>query len=119
MEFLFEYGMFLAKAVTIVIAIIIVVGVIAATGSKQKRTGKKGALKVTRLNDHFDEMRDVLRESLLDKDDLKQVHKEEKKQAKVEQKDKKAKQKQEAAEWSMLMDLHHRSLFELRMPKSH
>lgn len=98
MEFLFEYGMFLAKAVTIVLAIVIIVGVVASAGGKQKKSGKKGALKVTRLNDHFEELRDVLRETVLDKDHLKLVNKEEKKQSKVEQKDKKAKLKQEQQE---------------------
>ncbi|MDD9960208.1 MAG: protease SohB [Gammaproteobacteria bacterium] len=95
MEYLIEYGMFLAKAATIVVAIVIVVGTIAAAGSKQKKAGKKGFLKVTRLNDHLDEMRDAMRETVLDKDHLKLAHKEEKKQAKADKKDKKAKLKQE------------------------
>ncbi|NKB31660.1 MAG: protease SohB [Pseudomonadales bacterium] len=95
MEYLIDYGMFLAKAATIVIAIVIVVGAIAATGSKQKKSGKKGSLKITRLNDHLEEMRETLRKSVLDKDHLKVVHKEEKKQAKAEQKDRKAQIKQE------------------------
>ena len=86
LEYLIEYGIFLAKAATIVVAIIIVVGAVAAAGSKQKRLGKKGSVKVTRLNDHIDELRDTLRQSVLDKDHLKLVHKEEKKQAKVDQK---------------------------------
>ena len=37
LEYLIEYGIFLAKAATIVVAIDIVVGAIAATGSKQKK----------------------------------------------------------------------------------
>ncbi|MDD9894681.1 MAG: protease SohB, partial [Gammaproteobacteria bacterium] len=57
MEYLIDYGMFLAKAATIVVAIVIVVGTIAAAGSKQKKAGKKGFLKVTRLNYHLYEMR--------------------------------------------------------------
>jgi len=90
LEYLIEYGIFLAKAATIVVAIVIVVGAIAATGSKQKKLGKKGSLKVTRLNDHIDELRDTLRQSVLDKDDLKLVYKEKKKQDKADQKDRKA-----------------------------
>ena len=98
MEYLIEYGMFLARAATIVVAIVIVVGAIAAVGSKQKKAGKKGSLKVTRLNDHLDEIRDAMRDTVLDKDHLKLVYKEEKKQAKADQKDKKAKLKQEQKE---------------------
>ena len=70
LEYLIEYGIFLAKAATIVVAIVIVVGTVAAAGSKQKKLGKKGSLKVTRLNDHIDELRDTLRQSVLDKDCL-------------------------------------------------
>ena len=36
MEFLFEYGLFLAKAITIVGAFVVIVGVIAGAAMKQK-----------------------------------------------------------------------------------
>lgn len=88
MEYFIQYGMFLAKAVTIVIAIIVVVGAIGASGSRHKKAGKKGSIKVTPLNDHIDDMKDVLRQSVLEKDELKHVHKSEKKQAKLEHKEK-------------------------------
>ena len=87
MEYFIQYGMFLAKAVTIALAIIFVLGAIGSS-NKQKRSGKKGAIKVTGLNEHIDDMKDALRHSVLDKDELKQVHKIEKKQAKQEQKEK-------------------------------
>jgi serine protease SohB len=87
LEYLIQYGMFLAKAVTIVVAIIIVVGAIAASGNRQRKTGKKGQIKVTHLNEHFDDMKDTLRHSVLEKEQLKQVHKDEKKQAKLESKE--------------------------------
>lgn len=99
MEYLIQYGMFLAKAVTIVVAIVIVIGVIAASGNRQRKTGRKGQIKVTHLNDHFDDMRDTLRHSVLAKDQLKQVHKDEKKQAKLESKEQ-AKADKEAAKKS-------------------
>lgn len=96
MEYLIQYGMFLAKAVTIVVAIVIVVGVIAASGNRQRKSGKKGQIKVTHLNEHFDDMKDTLRHSVLEKEQLKQVHKDEKKQAKLESKEQ-AKADKEAA----------------------
>lgn len=86
MEFLIEYGMFLAKAATIVLAIVIVVGVVSASGQRSKKPGKKGSLKISRLNEHFDEMKDVLRETILEKKELKRIHKEEKKKQKEEAK---------------------------------
>lgn len=88
MEYFIQYGMFLAKAVTIVIAIIVVVGAIGASSNRHKKAGKKGAIKVTPLNDHIEDMKDVLRHSILEKDELKQAHKAEKKQAKLEHKEK-------------------------------
>lgn len=97
MEYLIQYGMFLAKVATVVVAIIIVLGTVVALSSRQKRGGKKGFIKVTQLNEHIEEMRDVLRHSVLDKDQLKLTHKAEKKLAKVEQKEKKEKLKKEKA----------------------
>ena len=95
MEYLIQYGLFLAKVATIVVAIIIVLGAIVASGSRQKKPDKKGSIKVTQLNDHYDEMREVLRRSVLDKDQLKKVHKEEKKAAKAELKRSRGKEKQQ------------------------
>ena len=76
MEFLAEYGMFLAKVATIVVALVIVIGVAAASGQRSKKPGKKGSLKVSFLNDHFEEMKDSIRSAVLDKDALKSIHKE-------------------------------------------
>lgn len=95
MEFLSEYGMFLAKSITIVIAIIVVIGMAASSGQRGKKMGKRGAIKVTRLNEHFEELRDALREAVLDKESLKTVHKDEKKQSKSEQKELKAARKKD------------------------
>jgi len=86
LDFLIEYGMFLAKAATIVLAIVIVIAVLAASGQRSRKPGKKGSLKISRLNEHFDEMKDTLRASVLEKKELKQLHKEEKKQEKLEAK---------------------------------
>ena len=98
MEYLIEYGMFLAKAGTIVVAVIIVLSVIAVTGQKNKKSGKKGSIKATRLNDHIEEMRDTLREKVLDKDYLKLVYKKERKESKAERKEKKQQLKKGQAE---------------------
>ena len=93
MEYLIEYGMFLAKAATVVIAIMLVIGAIAAAGNR-RRSGKRGRIKVTKLNRHVDELRNALRASVLpkarikqlakaEKADRKKAAKEEKKQAKI------------------------------------
>ncbi|MDG1027119.1 MAG: protease SohB [Gammaproteobacteria bacterium] len=96
MEYLIQYGMFLAKAATLVVAIVIVLGAVAASGNRQRKSGRKGQIKVTHLNEHYDDLKDTLRHSVLAKEQLKQVHKNEKKQAKLEAKEQ-AKSDKEAA----------------------
>lgn len=94
MEFLIEYGLFLAKAITIVVAVMLIIAAIANSSQKQGKSDKKGRIKVTRLNEHFEELRDSLRHSVLEKNELKALEKEEKKQKKAEEKAKKAQAKQ-------------------------
>ena len=85
MEFLAEYAIFLAKTVTLVIAILVVLATAAALRSKGR--GKPtGQLQVTRLNDFYKGLRERLESSLLDKAQLKALRKE---QAKAEKKQKK------------------------------
>lgn len=82
MEFIADYGLFLAKAITISLSIILVVGSIFAVASKAKKAEKKGHIEVEKLNDHYVEMREALLASLLShsefKDHVKQQKAEEK-----------------------------------------
>jgi len=85
MLFLAEYGLFLAKAITIVIAVLALVGgVFAFSSSHRKSDG--GHLEVNSLNDKYEAMSDILADSMLSKDEIKQKHKQEKKRAKEERK---------------------------------
>lgn len=89
MEFLSEYGLFLAKAVTIVVSIAVVVGIAVSAGQRGKQ--EKGRVEVSKLNDKYDEMRDALESMVLSPEMLKQQHKEHKQQEKEKAKaDKKA-----------------------------
>lgn len=85
MEFLTNYGLFFAKTLTWVVAIVVVVAFIAAVGMKRNR-GEKGAISVSNLNEEFDDLANTLRAELLDektfKDEQKLKKKEEKKSAK-------------------------------------
>lgn len=85
-EFFSEYGLFLAKSITIVFAIIAVVAGIAVVSSRSRKDGRDGEIEVTHFNDDLLDMKDALEESILDKDTLKAMHKEEKKKAKEEKK---------------------------------
>ncbi len=89
MEFLYEYGLFLAKVVTFVIAIAAIVVLIAGAAVKQQH--KKGELDITDLSEQFSETEEDIIHALLDKDELKEKEKADKKQAKEKAKaDKKA-----------------------------
>ncbi len=73
MEFLAEYASFLAKTVTLVVAILVVLITAAALRSKGRR--KPGQLQVSKLNDFYKGLRERLEQSLLDKDQLKALRK--------------------------------------------
>jgi len=87
LEFLAEYGVFLLKALTIVVSIVLVVAGIAAVSGKQK-TNHDGHISVNKVNDDLDEYKEILEESLFDKDELKELEKtrakEDKEKAKAE-----------------------------------
>jgi serine protease SohB len=78
LNFLFEYGLFFAKALTIVIAIVAVLVVVLAVANKQKPSGS-GNLELESLSDNFDDLQKMGKEALLSKEELKQLHKDEKK----------------------------------------
>jgi serine protease SohB len=105
LEFLSEYGLFLAKTVTLVVAIGVVVGLIVSAGHRNKKT-EKGHIEVTHLNEKFEHMSDTLKEATLDPEQLKLLVKEEKKRLKAERAEQKkaaklaAKEKQPSAETS-------------------
>ncbi len=93
MEYLIDYGMFLAKVATIVLAVIVILGALASAGNKQRKGAAKGHIKVTKLNEHIDEMLGSLKKAILDRHAQKQDQKEKKKQQKEEEKASKAKKK--------------------------
>ncbi len=82
-EFLAEYGLFLLKAVTIVIAIVVVITVAAAAGRKAGHEG----LEVESLNKKYKSMASALRKAVTQKSDQKKNAKEQKKREKAEAKE--------------------------------
>ncbi|MGB3623888.1 MAG: protease SohB [Ketobacter sp.] len=87
-EFLTNYGLFLAKALTVVIAIILVISVAAASAQSRQRRDHKGEIQVTVLNEFFEDLQDAIRHSVLSKDQLKELEKEYKKAEKAKKKQK-------------------------------
>ncbi|KIQ30814.1 protease SohB [Pseudomonas viridiflava] len=87
MEFVVDYASFLAKTVTLVVAIIVVLVAIASMRGKGRRK-TAGQLQVTRLNDFYKGLRERLEQSLLGKDRLKALRKEQARALKKEKKEK-------------------------------
>ncbi|MTH46332.1 protease SohB [Intestinirhabdus alba] len=90
MNLLFEYGLFLAKIVTVVLAIVVIVVTLVNVAQRKRQ---RGELRVTNLSEHYKEMKDELTLSLLDAHQQKLWHKAQKKQHKQEAKAAKARAK--------------------------
>lgn len=76
-EFFYTYGLFLAKALTTVIAILLAFGGLIAIAAKNKLQSKE-KIKVTKLNEKFLEMKELLNSETLEKSELKKIKKQEK-----------------------------------------
>lgn len=101
MEYLFEYLGFLAKAATVVIAILIILSSVLAAGMR-KQSSSGAYLEITAINERQDEMKEQLQEAFLSptayKKQVKSEGKEKKKELKKEKKqEEKAKKKDESA----------------------
>jgi len=88
LEFLSEYGLFLAKVVTVVVALLIIMASMVGVSMKSHKK-KKGEIVVTHLNHSIESMRDAIMHVVLDKEAAKLQHKADKKQLKEEKKEKK------------------------------
>ena len=93
MEFLTEYGLFLAKSVTLVVAILLVIGFAVSVGQRQAHA-EKGHMQVTRLNDKYEQLTATIKEAVFDEHQLKLDTKASKDKTKKEAKEQKAKLKQ-------------------------
>ena len=81
-EFFFNYGLFLAKVLTVVLGVVVVIVVGAAANRKAHQEG----LEVENLNKKYKKLAGVLRKAVLNKEERKKEAKEEKKRDKAEAK---------------------------------
>ena len=79
MEFLADYGSFLLKAVTVVVAIIVIAGALVSLGSRHKRRNE-GELVVKKINDELEDFKQDLEIALYSEAELKQLDKDRKKE---------------------------------------
>ena len=91
MDLVYEYGLFLAKIATVVVALVIVISLISNVAQRKKH--QRGELRVTRLNEQYKTMQEEIAVALLDTHQQKQWHKEQKKKEKQEAKAAKARAK--------------------------
>ncbi|MEP1216015.1 MAG: protease SohB [Marinobacter sp.] len=94
MEFLTEFGLFIAKTVTLVVALMVIISVIMSAAQKGKDDhGGDGELKVRKLNEKYRKLRESLQARLRSESERKAFEKARKKAEKAKEKAAKAKRK--------------------------
>ncbi|MBL3825588.1 MULTISPECIES: protease SohB [Marinobacter] len=92
MEFLTEYGLFLAKIVTFVVAALVVISVIMSAAQKDRGDHEgEGELKIRKLNEKYEKLRETIQSRLMSDQQRKAFQKARKKEQKAEKKAAKAK----------------------------
>ncbi len=86
-DFLMEYGVFLAETITIVLAILIVIAAAGSAAMKNKKPEHK-EMHVEKVNDRLKDIHDTLESSLLTKEQLKAIKKQQKDAEKAAKKSK-------------------------------
>jgi serine protease SohB len=93
LEYLYEYGLFLAQAVTLVAAVLILIAGIVALGQKQRAEQHEGHIEIRNLNDKYRQIGDSIEQVVSEPEQYKALQKEQKKADKVRAKDQKKKKK--------------------------
>ncbi|MCD1647157.1 protease SohB [Marinobacter adhaerens] len=87
MEFLTEYGLFLAKIVTFVVAALVVISVIMSAAQKDRGDHEgEGELKIRKLNEKYEKLRETIQSRLMSDQQRKAFQKARKKEQKAEKK---------------------------------
>ena len=98
MEFIYEYGLFLAQAATLVVAVLVVVAGLVAIGHRQRADHHEGHIEIRNLNERYGQIGDSIRHVVSDAQEWKASRKAEKKAEKEKaKKAKKARKKSASA----------------------
>jgi serine protease SohB len=91
LEFFANYGLFLAKTITALIAIGLLLSLIANAKQKMRDTSERGHIEITKLNQQYEQVSEAMMLAVLDESEqkamLKQRQKEKKKQTKASKKE--------------------------------
>jgi serine protease SohB len=94
LEFIYEYGLFLAQAATLVIAVLVVVAGLVAIGQRQRSEQHEGHIEIRNLNQRYRQIGETIQHVVSDTHDFKARRKADKKAAKEKaRKAKKARKK--------------------------
>ncbi|UAA40755.1 protease SohB [Paraneptunicella aestuarii] len=104
MEFLYDYGMFLLKAITIVAAILLAFGGLAGIASKQKH--QKGELEIIPMSEQLAEAEELAKEMVFSKEEFKEWKKQQKELNKQKEKESDDKGKVYVIDFKGSMDAH-------------
>ena len=96
MEYLFDFGLFLAQAITLVAARLILVAGLVSLGQKQRSEQHEGHIEIRNLNEKYTQIGDAIQEVIADPELLKEQRKEKKKADKKAAKARKKSSKQAA-----------------------
>lgn len=88
MEFLANYGLFLAKSITLLVFFLFAVAGLIALSSKGRKE-PDGHVEIEILNDKYKDIENSMKQAIFSQEQLKEAHKQEKKQIKEEKKNKK------------------------------
>ena len=88
MDFLLEYGLFFAKAITGLVFILILISLISSLSQRNKRENEDGHIEVSRLHERFEDWQDTLNYALMNDEQYKKLRKERRKHEKAERKGK-------------------------------
>jgi serine protease SohB len=86
LEFISEYGLFLAKSITVLVAIVVVISAIAVASQRNKKENTDGHIEVTTLNHRYEDWEDLLKFEILDESSFKKERKAKKKKEKEDRK---------------------------------
>ena len=89
MEFVANYGLFLAKSITLLVVFLFaVIGLLALSSKGRKEP--EGHIEIEVLNDKYNDIEDAMKRALLSEEQFKDIEKQEKKQRKKAKKNKKS-----------------------------
>ena len=86
LDYFYDYLLFLAQAVTVVVAVLLILSAMASLGMKRQQQGSHGHLEIRKLNDRLNSLKDSLRQAVLPHAQFKKLHKQDQKKEKAEQK---------------------------------